>query len=93
MNKRQLIAAAAARTSLTQRQVREALDAILETIADSLASSEPVTLSSFGRFDVKYYAPRRLRRFDGPGHYIVRDRSIPVFRSSAALRRRLREAS
>ena len=91
MNKRQLIAAAARRSSLTQGQVREALEAILETITGTLADGDYVMLSGFGRFDVRQYTGRRLRRFDGQGHYTVEDRPVPVFKSSAALRRRLQE--
>ena len=90
MNKRQLIAAAARRTSLTQGQTREALEAILEVIACALAQNEHVTISGFGRFDVQQYAGRKLRRFDGEGHYRVEERRLPVFRSSKLLRQKLR---
>jgi nucleoid DNA-binding protein len=90
VNKRQLIAAAARRSSLTQGQVREALESVLEAIAGALAEGDHVTLSGFGRFDVQHYAGRKLRRFDGEGHYEVQDRRVPVFRSSELLRRRLR---
>jgi integration host factor subunit beta len=91
MNKRQLVAAAARKSSLTQRQTREALEAILETMVNALAGGDHVLLSGFGRFEVQRYAGRRLRRFDGEGHYTVEDRPVPVFKSSSALRRRLRE--
>ena len=90
MNKRQLIAAAARQSSLTQGQVREALEAIQEVITRALADGEHVTISGFGRFDVQQYAGRKLRRFDGEGHYEVKDRRMPVFRSSKLLRQRLR---
>ena len=93
MDKRQLVAAAARRSDLTQRQVREALDALLETIAETLASGETVALADFGRFEMREYRGRRLRRFDGPGHYFVAGRQVPVFRPSAVLRRRLRGES
>lgn len=89
MNKRQLIAAAARRSSLSQRQTREALEAVLATITAALADGEPVTIGGFGRFDVLHYPGRRLRRFDGPGHYAVAGRKVPTFRSSALLRRQI----
>ena len=91
MNKRQLIAVAARRSSLTQVQTREALEAIQEVIARALADGDHVIISGFGRFDVQHYAGRNLRRFDGHGHYTVEDRLVPVFRSSAALRRQVKE--
>jgi integration host factor subunit beta len=90
MNKRQLIVATARQTSLTQRQTREALEAILETIASALASGDHVTISGFGRFDTQRYPGRRLHRFDGQGQYTVEERQIPVFRSSKLLRQKLR---
>ena len=90
MNKRQLIAAAARRSSLTQGQVREALEAVQEVITCALANGDHVTISGFGRFDVQHYAGRKLRRFEGKGHYEVKDRRVPVFRSSKLLRQRLR---
>ena len=91
MNKRELVAAAARRSPLTQRQMLQALEALLSTIADTLAEGEYVALSDFGRFETQVYPGRRLRRFDGAGHYQVEDRRVPVFRSSAALRRRVKE--
>ena len=91
MNKRQLVARAARRTLLTQRQVRQALDALLATIAEALADGEPVVLSDFGRFEAQHYGGRQLRRFGGKGHYTVQGHAVPVFRSSEALRRRVKE--
>ena len=90
MNKRQLIAAVARRSSLTQGQVREALEAAQEVMTRALADGDHVTISGFGRFDVQQYAGRKLRRFDGEGHYEVKERRVPIFRSSKLLRQRLR---
>ena len=90
MNKRQLIAAAARRSSLSQGQAREALEVILEVIACALAEGKHVTISGFGRFDVQGYPARTLRRFDGPGRYRVESRLVPVFRSSKLLRQKVR---
>ena len=91
MNKRELVAAAARRSSLTQRQMREALDALMETLIQTLAEGEQVALSDFGRFCLQHYPGRSLQRFDGEGQYTVEGRSVPIFKSSATLRRRLRE--
>jgi DNA-binding protein HU-beta len=91
MDRRQLIAAAARRSRLSREQVGQALDALLETLVVALAEGEIVALSSFGRFETQVYPARKLRRFDGAGHYTVTERRVPVFKSSAALRRRLRE--
>jgi len=90
MNKRQLIAAAARRSSLSQKQVGEALEILLAVISEALADGDRVAISGFGRFDVQPYAARKLRRFEGQGHYEVPGRLVPVFRSSKRLRERVR---
>jgi nucleoid DNA-binding protein len=59
-------------------------------ISRALADDDHVTISGFGRFDTQRYPARRLHRFDDEGYYTVEARRIPVFRSSAVLRRRLR---
>jgi len=90
MNRRQLIVAAARRSSLTRRQVRRALQAIVDTVGESLADGRPVVLPNFGRFAAVRCPGRRLGRCGGAGHYAVEAHPVPVFKSSAALRRRLR---
>ena len=71
--------------------MREAVDAVFEVIADALACGDTVALSDFGRFSVQEYSGRELSRFGRQGCYKVDSRPIPVFKSSQALRRRLRE--
>jgi len=93
MDRRGLVSAAARRSGLSREQMRDALDALLETIVEAMAGGETVAIASFGRFETQVYPGRKLRRFDGPGHYVVEERQVPVFRSSAVLRRRLREES
>ena len=69
--------------------MREAVDALFEVIADTLACGDTVALSDFGRFSVQEYPGRKLSRFGRQGFYKVDSRPIPVFKSSQALRRRL----
>jgi nucleoid DNA-binding protein len=69
----------------------EALEALLETIAEALEAGDHVALSDFGRFSVQEYAGRTLSRFGVQGHYAVESRPIPIFKSSQVLRRRLRQ--
>ena len=90
MNKRQLVAAAARKTSLTHRQMGEALEALLEATVEALEKGDYVALSDFGRFSAQEYVGRRLSHFGKQGHYAVESRLIPIFKSSQVLRRRLR---
>jgi DNA-binding protein HU-beta len=93
VNKRQLVHAAARRCDLTIPQMGQALEAILEAVSQALAGGDSVALSAFGRFEMQQYPARRLGRFGKPGQFTVEARAVPVFRSSVALRRRLREAA
>ena len=52
MNKTGLVGQVANRTGLTKRASREAVDAIISAITDSLARKERVTLVGFGSFQV-----------------------------------------
>lgn len=61
MNKEELLDAVAQRTKLPKREINEALDATLATIADTLKSGDKVTLVGFGTFQVKERAARMGR--------------------------------
>ena len=53
MNKRELAAHVAARTSLSQSDADAAVSAVFSVIADALASGEIVTLPGFGAFSTR----------------------------------------
>ena len=59
MNKAGLVEEVADQTGLTKRASREAVDAIISTITDSLAREEKVTLVGFGTFRVMRRKSRR----------------------------------
>ncbi len=93
MDKRELVDSAARRSTLTRDQVRQALQAILETIAEALASGDCVVLAAFGRFEMQEYPERKVRRFGQEGHFDVTGRQVPVFKPSSTLRKRVRGES
>ena len=88
MDKRELVTLAARRSTLTRRQVEEALHAILETVAEAIAAGEPVLLKDFGRFSM-WERKQRIRGFDGQAHEV--DEMQLAFKASAILRRHLKE--
>jgi nucleoid DNA-binding protein len=88
MDKRDLVAAAARRTTLTQTQTREALDAILATMAAALAAGDYVIFRDFGRFST-WQQQQPVTGFDG-NHYHV-DAPRVAFGAAPALRRQLCE--
>ena len=60
MNRSQ-IAAAAARTSLSGSDAASAVRAVLDTIAEALASGQTVAIAGFGTFATTERAPRKGR--------------------------------
>jgi nucleoid DNA-binding protein len=91
MDKRQLIEAAAQRTVLSRQEVRIALEALVDVIAEALAGGDEVILKDFGRFGVHEVPPYTIRHVQTRWPQLVSGVRLPVFKSSAALRRRLRE--
>ena len=59
MNKAELVEEVADQTGLTRKTSREAVDAIISAITDSLAREEKVTLVDFGTFQVMERKARR----------------------------------
>ncbi len=58
MNKNDLIQSAATLSGLPQTEIKQALNAILESISQNLKKEEPVVLVGFGTFAVKERAAR-----------------------------------
>jgi len=59
MNKAELIEEVRTETGLTKKTSREAIDAIISAITDSLAGEERVTLVGFGTFQVRERKARK----------------------------------
>ncbi|MBN1658058.1 MAG: HU family DNA-binding protein [Anaerolineae bacterium] len=93
MHKRELIDEVARRTGfykdrqrgLTRRQVKEALDLIMDVITDELAAGHAVTIAGFGRFEAKEHAGRRVVGLGGE-EYQVEARLVPSFHPYDSLR-------
>lgn len=88
MRKRELVELAARRSSLTRRQMNEAVDAIFAAIAETLTAGDPVILRGFGRFST-WRRRQQIQDFGGVTRQV--DGAQVRFNASAALRRRLKE--
>ena len=56
MTKAEFVAKLAEKAGLTQAQAREAVDAFIETVTDSLKSGDDVTFAGFGKFSTSAIA-------------------------------------
>ena len=64
MNKNEFIDAISTKTGLTKKDTKAAVEAVLETITETLAKGEQVALIGFGTFSVK---ARNARTAKVPG--------------------------
>ena len=86
MNKTQLVAGVAKTAGIGVPAAAEAVDAVLEVVASSLAAGEPVTVPGFGTFEVRDRSARMGRNpRTGEAIEIAASR-VPAFRAGKSLR-------
>ncbi|HHU27931.1 TPA: HU family DNA-binding protein [bacterium] len=61
MNKVELSKVVSEKTGITKKQAAEVVDAVFETIVESLKRNEEVKIGSFGQFKLKVRAAREAR--------------------------------
>jgi DNA-binding protein HU-beta len=61
LNKTELVNAVVTRTELTKKDAANAVDALFETISNTLAKEEKIQLIGFGTFEVRERAARTGR--------------------------------
>jgi DNA-binding protein HU-beta len=86
MNKQQLIDAAADTAGLSKTDMAAALDGVLDTITESLKSSEKVTITGFGSFEVRERSARTARNPQTGEQVRVPASNAPAFRAGKALK-------
>ena len=91
MNKAELVEEVASQTGLTRRASREAVNAIISAITDSLGRKEKVTLVGFGTFQVmerqarKGVTPQTKQAINIPA------KKVPKFRPGKGLRAKVEQ--
>ena len=86
MNKTELIDAIASAADLPKASAGRALDAVLESITDSLKNSDPVVLVGFGTFAVKDRAARTGRNPQTGAEIQIKAARVPSFKAGKALK-------
>ena len=86
MTKPELIDAVAERTGMKKKDAATAVDAVLDTIMDTLGSKEQVSLVGFGTFDVRARAERMGRNPRTGEQITIPAGSACVFRPGRKLR-------
>ena len=79
MNKTDLIDAVAKKTKLSKKDSELAINAVLNTISDTLAEGEKVVLVGFGTFEVRQRAARKGRNPSTKEEIHIPASKAPVF--------------
>lgn len=86
MNKSELVSAIANKANITQVEATKVLNALLETVQETLAKGEAVTLVGFGSFDVKQRAERQARNLQTGKPMTIPAKKAPVFKAGKGLK-------
>ena len=82
MNKTELVKKVAAENELTQKTAAAVVDYVLNSVMDSLAAREPVSLFGFGTFTCKH----RDERTGRPGKLCTSNPDLPYFSVRSMIR-------
>jgi len=93
MNKSEMIDAIAARSELSKTTSAKALDAVIETIVDSVAQGETVTLVGFGSFKASGRASREGKNPKTGAKIIIPQTIVPKFSAGATFKARVASKS
>lgn len=86
MNKTDLINAVAEKSELSKKDAAKAVDAVFETVMDSLAKGEKVQIIGFGNFEVRERAARKGRNPQTGEEIEIPANKVPAFKAGKALR-------
>ena len=87
MTKVELIAAMADKTNKTKKEMEDALNAITESIKETLENGDKVQLIGFGTFEVRNRDSRKGRNPRKPEEVIeIAASKAPVFKAGKALK-------
>ena len=82
MNKTELVKKVAAENELTQKQAAAVVNSVLDSIMDSLAAREPVSLLGFGTFSCKHRDARQGRNPANGKTINIAASNTPVFKAA-----------
>jgi DNA-binding protein HU-beta len=86
MNKAELIDAVASSADLSRASATQAVDAVVDTITESLSKGDSVTLVGFGTFEVRARAARTGRNPQTGEEIQIKASKAPAFKAGKALK-------
>ena len=86
MNKTELVKAVAEQAELTQKDAAKAVDALIETISETLAKEEKIQLIGFGTFEVRERSARKGRNPQTGEEIDIAASKVPAFKPGKELK-------
>ena len=86
MNKKELVAAIAAKSEMTQADAQKALKAFVEVVTEELKKGEKVQMVGFGTFEVSERAAREGRNPQTGKTMKIKASKTPKFKAGKALK-------
>lgn len=86
MNKAELIDAVASSTDMSKAEAGRAVDAVLGSITDSLATGTKVSIGGFGNFEVRDRSARMGRNPQTGETIHIAATKVPAFKAAKALK-------
>ncbi|WP_017548933.1 HU family DNA-binding protein [Salinicoccus carnicancri] len=86
MNKTDLINAVSDDADLTKKEAGAAVDAVFDTIQESLKKGEKVQLIGFGNFEVRERSARKGRNPQSGEEIEIAASKVPAFKAGKALK-------
>ncbi|MBU1117322.1 MAG: integration host factor subunit beta [Bacteroidetes bacterium] len=80
MNKSECIEAVATKTGISAREAQQAVETILESMADALIKGDRVEIRGFGCFTVKDYDSYTGRNPKTGEKIVIQSKKLPVFK-------------
>ncbi|MBU2447116.1 MAG: HU family DNA-binding protein [Bacteroidetes bacterium] len=85
MNKHDLVAVISSRTGLTQKRVKEVLEAILNSVVDEVRKNKTFAFHNFGKFELKTRKQRKGVNPKTGDTILIPPKDVLVFRPSKNL--------
>jgi DNA-binding protein HU-beta len=86
MNKTELVKAVSTQAELTQKDAAKVVDALFETISNTLAKEEKIQLVGFGTFEVRDRAARKGRNPQTGEEIDIAASKVPAFKPGKELK-------
>ena len=89
MNKKELTQAVSKKTKMAQKDAAEAIDAVIESIAEELEKGRKVQLVGFGTFETRERSARTGRNAQTGENMKIKAAVVPAFKPGKTLKERV----